>query len=84
MRARAASPSIGAIYTRCGCTECRSLDRAHPRDGWQLRLPISSGDQPDAIPLPDPDATTAATVIVSAPEGRTVEMNARGREAGVP
>lgn len=76
---------------RCCCATCARLDRRYPTQGYQLSLwrfvPLpGSGDQPDAIPLPiaNPDALTAATVIESAPQGRPVEMNARGREAGGP
>lgn len=26
---------------RCRCVDCLALDREHPRDGWQQRLPLS-------------------------------------------
>lgn len=64
---------------RCCCGACARLDRRYPAEGWQLALPLGSGDRPDAIPLPvsDPDAPTAATVDVSAPFSRTVETRSR-------
>ncbi len=30
-----------AATTRCGCTECLALDRAHPNEGWQPPLPLT-------------------------------------------
>jgi hypothetical protein len=32
-------------HERCGCAECRKLDRRWPGDGYQLRL-IDGGHQP--------------------------------------
>ena len=56
----------------------------HPADPDQIDLEdaihASSGDQPDAIPLPDPDAPAADTAGVSVTNCRPVEKNARGQK----
>jgi hypothetical protein len=51
----------------CRCPECLALDRAHPREGRQLALAISSGERPVSLPLPDPDAPAVPAAGVSAP-----------------
>jgi hypothetical protein len=43
-------------------------------------IAASSGDQPDAIPLPEFDAPAVAPAGVRVPEGRSVEKRARGRK----
>ncbi len=40
----------------------------------------SSGGEPDAAPLPDPDAPTAGAVDVSAPKAAQSRQRARGRK----
>jgi hypothetical protein len=69
----------------CCCSSCRAFYRQRPFDGWQLRLfpraafeNGSSGGQPVAAPLPDPDAPVLAGTDVSAPSSRSVETRARG------
>jgi ParB/RepB/Spo0J family partition protein len=66
----------------CACPECKQLDRAHPREGVQLRLvPTSLGDRPEAAPLPDPDAPTVPAADVSAPKA-ALSRHALAAEAG--
>jgi len=63
----------------CVCGACLHLNIRFPGEGYQLRLPVtSSGEQPEALPLPDPDAPAATTADVSAPYGRPVETSAHG------
>lgn len=65
----------------CSCPTCLRLNTRHPGEGYQLRLRvISSGGQPDAVPLPDPDAPATAIASVSEPSGRPVETSARGHQ----
>ena len=60
----------------CACSVCADLDRAHPREGRQLRLvPDSSGSAPECAPIPDFDAPTAVLAGVSVPSGRSVETS---------
>jgi hypothetical protein len=72
----------GAIAPEpCVCSECKALDRAHPRDGVQLRLvPTSSGGEPDAAPLPDPDAPADTAAGASEPKAARSRLSARGRK----
>lgn len=84
LRRRRGAVVVIAAVRLCECAVCRSLDRAHPVEGRQLAMvalvPTSSGEPPEALPLPDPDAPAARTADVSAPQGRPVETSARGRQ----
>jgi len=68
---------------RCLCARCVELDRAFPREGYQLSLPIgSSGDRLESIPLPNPDAPASVNAGVSAPVAAQSRHRARGRRTG--
>lgn len=70
----------------------RVLVRKYPTGGWCLERALlealrlgfaagaltSSGEQPEALPLPDPDALAATTAGVSEPKGRPVETPFHG------
>jgi hypothetical protein len=45
---------------------------------------VSSGGEPEATPLTDPDAPATVTADVSAPHGRPVETSARGQAGAHP
>ena len=43
---------IPADPLRCTCTRCAFLDRRHPDEGWQLRLPLPGGAELHTFPTP--------------------------------
>lgn len=72
---------VFAEHYPCSCAACRTLDRAHPREGVQLCLLHSSGDRPDAIPLTEPETPAVAPARVRKPKAAQSE-SARGRRTG--
>lgn len=71
-------------YHPCTCLECCALDRAHPREGVQLRLLLSLGDQPDAIPLTESVAPAFAPAHVRKPKAAQTESALAATIAGGP
>lgn len=71
-----------AKHYPCDCAECRALDRAHPREGVQLRLLRSLGDQPDAIPLTVSEAPAVAPARVRKPKAAQSESALAAAKAG--
>ncbi len=60
---------------------CRADPRQHDIEAAiAASAPTSSGGEPDATPLTDPDTPTCSSAGVSAPKGRSVETRARGRK----
>lgn len=66
-----------AKYADGGMCLEKALDEAL-RLGFAAGALYSSGEQPEALPLPVPDAPAVVPAGVSAPEGRPVETSAHG------